>query len=131
MRLSELIAHAEGLIDTVRDFHRGSEALVDRMNTVAVVAPNVAEAMQVLGRRNGALKREVKELRKAFLEERELVDGLGKAGEGMRHQIMVLRDRAESAERRTEAHRATIDQLQQELGNPTDGKTTSANTDGK
>ena len=132
MRLSELIAHGENLIDVVRDFSRGTGAAVDALDTMAATAPGAAEAMQQLGRRNAELKREVAQLRGA-------VDGM-KVGNGrlnaeaasMRSEMSRLRDRAESAERRTRAHLETIqeyyDKLQTELGKR-DGKATPANTD--
>lgn len=117
MRLSELIAHGERLAGVVRDLRRGANAAgtdddwVLRDGHVAIV--------QALERRNAKLQREA--------------TGLRMQAKRDRHEIVALKDRAGSAERRTEAHRETIakyyTQLQAELRNH--GKTASANTDGE
>ncbi len=120
MKLSELIAYGERLVDTVRDFRRGASAVADAVPKGAQVA---AEAMQQLGRTNAKLRREVMELR-AKLDERPTRD------------VLKLHEKIHGLERQVRTHRETIQGYFEELdaearkGNP-NGKAASASIDGQ
>lgn len=144
-KLSELIARGEQLVDTVRDFHRGANAVSD------AARQQMAEGVQEMGRKNAELQRDVKELRARATEWNEAWGKLqimeSQATDRVRElEVQATRDRRETAtlkdklkasERQVQAHRETIrgyfGQLDAEAreGNPSNGKATSANTDGQ